>query len=305
MPAIRRILVAADAGTSTAPGLAGAADLARRMGAALRLASGVYDPDIAGEAFPDSRERDAARDALVGARRRSLEELAGQLRGASELEVSVAARWSIPVIDAILAEAREYGADLLVLAARPRGGFRHSDWQLVAGSPCSVLITRGQTPAGYQKILVAVDPMHAHDKPAVLDDALIECASALAGPTQAALHLLHCYLPPEYLPFRAPGAVSPAVFHRGERSIGAHRAALQQLARRHGIPDSSCRLEPGDAREAIPDAVGRSCPDLVVMGVVARSRLRRFLIGSTAEAVLDRLDCDVLAVKPPAATAGI
>jgi nucleotide-binding universal stress UspA family protein len=37
------------------------------------------------------------------------------------------------------------------------------------------------------------------------------------------------------------------------------------------------------------------------MGAVARSRLRRLLVGSTAEAVMDRLACDVLAVKPSAA----
>jgi universal stress protein E len=34
------------------------------------------------------------------------------------------------------------------------------------------------------------------------------------------------------------------------------------------------------------------------MGAVSRSGLKRFLIGNTAESLLDQLTCDVLIVKP-------
>jgi universal stress protein E len=34
------------------------------------------------------------------------------------------------------------------------------------------------------------------------------------------------------------------------------------------------------------------------MGAIARSGLKRLLIGNTAERVLDRLACDVLVLKP-------
>ncbi len=52
--------------------------------------------------------------------------------------------------------------------------------------------------------------------------------------------------------------------------------------------------------------ITRSLPELttliqasvVVMGAVSRSRLDRMLIGNTAEKVLDKLECDVLIVKP-------
>ncbi len=39
--------------------------------------------------------------------------------------------------------------------------------------------------------------------------------------------------------------------------------------------------------------------DIVVMGAIARSALKRVFIGSTAERVLETLPCDVLVVKPP------
>jgi nucleotide-binding universal stress UspA family protein len=38
--------------------------------------------------------------------------------------------------------------------------------------------------------------------------------------------------------------------------------------------------------------------DLIVMGTVARTGLGGLLIGNTAESVLQRVDCSVLAVKP-------
>ena len=60
-------------------------------------------------------------------------------------------------------------------------------------------------------------------------------------------------------------------------------------------------MESGDARQLIPEFAERCRASLVVMGAVSRSRLRQLLIGSTAESVLDRLECDVLVVKPAAA----
>lgn len=301
--AIRKIVVAADA---AAPAVAGAAALARRLGASLHLVSGVYDADVAGERFGASAELDAARAALVEARREALEDLARQFRTASALQVTVEACWSRPAVDAVLAQARAAAADLLVIGAgrESHGGLSHAAWQLVSASPCPVLLARGHGGAGYRDILVPVDPTHAHDQPAALDTALVDAARSLGHPDGARLRLLHCYLPPNYLPFRAPGANVPATFHRRASSVEAHRDALQQLARQCGIPEADALLEPGDPREAIPDVALRERADLVVMGAVARGRIRRLLIGSTAEAVLGHLGCDVLAVVPPAPAGG-
>ncbi|HSG66502.1 MAG TPA: universal stress protein [Gammaproteobacteria bacterium] len=49
--------------------------------------------------------------------------------------------------------------------------------------------------------------------------------------------------------------------------------------------------------------LSRTLPaDVVVMGTVSRSNIKRLLIGNTAERVLDRLPCDLLIVKPPGFT---
>jgi universal stress protein E len=49
---------------------------------------------------------------------------------------------------------------------------------------------------------------------------------------------------------------------------------------------------------AIPELARRIHSDIVVMGAVSRSGLKRLFIGNTAERVVDDLGCDVLVVKP-------
>jgi nucleotide-binding universal stress UspA family protein len=45
--------------------------------------------------------------------------------------------------------------------------------------------------------------------------------------------------------------------------------------------------------------VDRGAADLVIMGGLSRGRLKDFLIGSTAQRLLERSRADVLIVKPP------
>ena len=48
----------------------------------------------------------------------------------------------------------------------------------------------------------------------------------------------------------------------------------------------------------IPELAREIKADLIVMGTVARTGISGFFMGNTAETILNRLDCSVLAVKP-------
>ena len=39
--------------------------------------------------------------------------------------------------------------------------------------------------------------------------------------------------------------------------------------------------------------------DVIVMGTVARTGVPGFIMGNTAETILNQIDCSVLAIKPP------
>jgi universal stress protein E len=48
----------------------------------------------------------------------------------------------------------------------------------------------------------------------------------------------------------------------------------------------------------IPDLAEELRAELIVMGTVRHTGIEGMLIGSTAETILHRIDCSVLAVKP-------
>ena len=58
-------------------------------------------------------------------------------------------------------------------------------------------------------------------------------------------------------------------------------------------------LRQGEPGEIIPVLISEMEADLIVMGTVARSGIPGFVIGNTAEDILDQVTCSVLAVKPP------
>ncbi|WP_281269171.1 universal stress protein [Thiocapsa rosea] len=55
----------------------------------------------------------------------------------------------------------------------------------------------------------------------------------------------------------------------------------------------------GDARRKIPTLARKIGADVVVMGTVGRGGIPGLLMGNMAEAILQQVDCSVLATKPP------
>ena len=76
-----------------------------------------------------------------------------------------------------------------------------------------------------------------------------------------------------------------------------HRNQLTALAEANNIAEDHVHQPPGSTREILPTFVRGKGIDLVVMGAIARWGIKRAIIGSTAERVLDFLPCDVLIVR--------
>jgi universal stress protein E len=51
--------------------------------------------------------------------------------------------------------------------------------------------------------------------------------------------------------------------------------------------------------DAVLEVATETGSQIVALGSLSRSGVDRFLIGNTAEALIDRLECDILVVKPP------
>jgi nucleotide-binding universal stress UspA family protein len=77
------------------------------------------------------------------------------------------------------------------------------------------------------------------------------------------------------------------------------RAALQELASTCGF-GGQFRIDhlSGSPRERIPEYVQEKHVNLLVMGTVARTGIAGFVIGNTAEDVLQKISCSLLTAKP-------
>jgi universal stress protein E len=210
-----------------------------------------------------------------------------------------------PVADGVLARALDSSPKFVIKGTRYHSDAERrimidTDWQLIRLCPYPLWLVK---PGNFRKepvIIAAVDPTHVHDKPAALDQAIIDAAKSIAGPVGGDVHLLHTYQRLVGIGSDINKTFKPiklSLDQVDKRMKKAHREALDTLAEENGFDKKHTHQLPGRTRELLPTFARSKKADLVVMGALARWGLRRMVIGSTAEQVLDHLPCDVLIVR--------
>lgn len=300
---IQRILVAiADCDLKSSPALAKAVALARQSGATLTLFHSLYSPEVAGERLfsPDTLSRDI--ESAVNARKHQLEGLAGPLRKEG-MRVRIRVRWDYPVYESIVREALREKSDLVVAESHrhtrlARVVLSNTDWQLIRLCPVPVLFVKTARPYERARILAAVDPMHAHAKPAGLENDILAAGRQFAETFNGRLHAIHVYQ--LATPFTSGVLMEPVPLpvNVTERQRQRVTREFDALLKAYELPAGRRHLRAGNAAEEITAVAGKIEAGIVVMGAVSRSGLKRLFVGSTAERVIDRLNCDVLVLKP-------
>ena len=193
--------------------------------------------------------------------------------------------------------------------------FGSDDMHLLRKCPCPVWLIKSVTAKPYRRILAAVDvdnagtPEESKTRTA-LNRQILEMAISLALSEFAELHIVHAW--------QAVGesTMRGAFLHTPEEKIIAYveEVRQQQATRFDSLikevtssmgEDAVNYLKPqthlvkGLARKEIPALAKQISCDLVVMGTVARTGIPGFIMGNTAETILNQIDCSVLAIKPP------
>jgi universal stress protein E len=301
MKPVRRILVAVkDTEIRSQPSAEKACLLARRFGASLELFHAIAEP-----VYFDSPDA-AAKFLEVRERRREwhlghLQRTAARMCEAG-VEASVYADWDFPAYEAIIRRALAIKADLIVADSYARSRlarwFLHlTDWELLRLSPVPVLLVKTRELYDRPIMLAAVDPMHAHAKPAKLDKAILDYGTGFARTLSGSLHALHVHFTPLG---DSPGQIvsDPRTGIVQTRLEQKARASFSQCANAAGVPHARQHFVNGIPSVVLPQEARRLGADLVVMGAISRSGLRRILIGNTAERILGALQSDVLVIKP-------
>ncbi len=301
----QRILVVVDPTREGQPAVGRGAWLARTFDCGLELFICHYDPYLSGQRFFDSPGLGEARRQVTEAMLERLARLAAPLADEG-LDVITDVAWDAPLDEGIVRKVLSSQPSLVLKDTHyhnvlKRSMFGNTDWNLVRSCPAPLWLVKPVDPPSPLHIIAAVDPMHEHDKPASLDQAIIDHALRIAEHCKGELHLFHCYDPAPAIAGAGTTIATPiSIPSRGfaEAMEQAHTQALAELTGAYDLPAARVHLLRGPARELLPELAAQQRACLVVMGAVARGALQRFFIGSTAEQVLDRLPCDVLIIKP-------
>jgi universal stress protein E len=167
-----------------------------------------------------------------------------------------------------------------------------------------------KSPRAYRRplVLAAVDPYHAHARPADLDVRLLQTGGEISRLLHGRLEVFHAYRPLVAVEPMVAGAAAPLVMMPPEAEAARTQQVLRVVGRlvdRAGIPRTRCHIRMGEVADQLSDFARRSGTAIVVMGAVSRSALARLFIGNAAERTLDRLSCDVLVVKPRSFRSGV
>jgi len=305
MEALRNILVLIEPGAETQPTFEAALTLARRFGARLELLMVDYQDLHPAYFSTPTASAQEFHDSVLSAHRQVLARHERQARESGVTAIGEAL-WGTPFHDVVLARVAATRPDLVVKHSVhhnriERTLFTGSDWHLIRECPTPLLLVKDPTRLEGVPLLVCVDPMHAHDKPAALDRQLLRTVELLAGPLSGEIHALHVFSVPSPVTVIGDAYIAAAAVPPLEGTVECATTALQELAAAHGLPPGRTGVRVGRPAREILEEARRLEAGIVLMGAVSRGRLDRWFVGNTAESVLDRLPCNVWVEKLPQA----
>ena len=249
-------------------------------------------------------------DALVATQWDSLKELRKDAGDTSHCDFKVVAgRRFVEIIREVLVEKR----DLVIKAIGPRHGvpslFGSTDMKLLRQCPCPIWLIKSTESKGEQQILAAVDYDPKDDAEDELNHRILGMATSLALSEFGELHVVHAWRLAYEKTLRAGRTrYSSAEVNAILEDVESHRRQwLDELVDTHcerygkevgEYLKPRTHLIKGRADHVVPALCVDLAAELVVMGTVGRVGVPGLVIGNTAEAILRKIECSVLAVKP-------
>jgi len=285
-----RVLLATDLSSQAEAARALAARLLLSAGSAVRVVHAI-EPLTTVTAFAPVPILDLSEEADRELRG-ELETFAAPLRS-PQRTVEIVLRFG-RAADVIVAEAERFGADLLVIGSRGRGGIASMvlgsvSAEVVDRAPCPVLVARGET---LTRILLAED---GSASAAVGAEVITDLPPLRSLPVRvvSVVDLPFPYATEE-------GPLATAAIRDYQELLPGLRTEHERLARERatalgaaGISAAS-EMREGDAAAEIIAAAETDNSDLIVIGSRGQTGLTRLVLGSVARAVLFHSPCSVL-----------
>jgi nucleotide-binding universal stress UspA family protein len=203
-------------------------------------------------------------------------------------------------VDAVIAAAREYKPDLIVMARPKRRRLEAmigtTAERIIRSTGCSMLLVGNAADAAYERAILATDlsATSLHVMRTAVEMGVLEYADT---------SVVHAFGLP-YHDIATAGDVD--YIEDIAQQIHWHSTARRDVLRNlHDAGVDLARVhvstELGRPLAAIRRAVDDRQPEVLVIGVSRWFTLKRILIGSVADQLLRGVNCDILAISPPPA----
>lgn len=206
----------------------------------------------------------------------------------------------------IIQHVLKHGHDVVIKEAQPldmKSGFKAIDFDLTRKCPTPLWLCRSRKREKAQlKIAVAIDPKGEESIAEELSRALLKYSQTISNNFNGELQIISCWDDSLELELKSNTFLKipdEAIQKAMDKARNQHYQDLQKV-----ITDSniSGKFEihhlPGQPDNCIPNFVKENAIDILVMGTVARTGLSGFIFGNTAENIMQKLSCSLVALKP-------
>ena len=290
------------------PALKRAISLAKQTSASIELFLVAYNRQLVNHWTFDAEQLALLQKEYVASQLRWLETYVNDVVGQG-LTVKIDITWHKNIAIAVLDKASQVSADMVIKSTHQhptlnRLFFTPTDWHLLQHCHVPLLLAKSSSDANqvtsYKVIMAAVDPTKSNDKPADLDNAIINMSVGLATLFESDIHVSHTYQPVGLELWQGMSSVGmdqslPTMdFNEYRQHLEAiHQRLFDELVKGYGFESSSLHLVSGEVEFELTTLVQENQVDLLVMGMGDKVGF----IGNTVEKILDNVRCDILSVK--------
>jgi len=213
--------------------------------------------------------------------------------GLDGADVSIEVKWTEDIAGWVSENATE---DLVVKSAHHSKTLTHTplDWQLLRECPKPVYIVTSRRRKRSGNVLATVDLRHSNRKHRAMNLRVLEAAREFADIHGAKLHVVNVVEFSRVL--RDLDIIDPRVIQR--KAVARNRELLDALLQPFGVAKRAVHMPVGKGGQMVAATAYKINADLLVVGTSARRGAEGVLLGNSAERILTKAPCDVLAVHP-------
>ena len=272
-----------------------AQEIQRVTGARLRLVAFCWNAMCEQTNVFELSQRRAMKKEIMRTRELWLRNLVRDA-GLASADVSIEVQWTDDIAGWVKAHARRNEYDLVLKSVHHSRTLTHTplDWQLLQQChvPVYIAAARRRKPKG--NVLATLDFRHSDQKHQSLNLRVLETAHRFAEMSGAKLHCVNV------VEFSQVLSDLDLIDTRKVRrqALAKNREFMEGLLEPFGVAKSRIYMPLGKVGQMVATTARNCHADLLVVGSATRRWAGGALLGNSAERILSKAPCDVLAVHP-------